>query len=70
MFSCKNNCTLHALLLKADQANAKYLSQAIREIEVLKAIRHEASSAILVYASDRAMLVEEGDLPAQLKVSG
>ncbi|KAI4260280.1 MAG: hypothetical protein LQ352_000402 [Teloschistes flavicans] len=40
---------------------------AIREIEVLKAIRHEASSAILVYASDRAMLVEEGDLPAQLK---
>ncbi|KAL9587784.1 MAG: hypothetical protein Q9212_000076 [Teloschistes hypoglaucus] len=40
---------------------------AIREIEVLKAARHEASSAILVYARDGAMVVEEPDLPPQLK---
>ncbi|KAL8777008.1 MAG: hypothetical protein Q9194_002810 [Teloschistes cf. exilis] len=40
---------------------------AIREIEVLQAARHEASSAILVYANDRAMAVEERDLPPQLQ---
>ncbi|KAL8690907.1 MAG: hypothetical protein Q9218_003759 [Villophora microphyllina] len=39
----------------------------LREIEVLKAIRDEAPSAILVYASDRAMSVEQRDLPSQLK---
>lgn len=68
MFSCTKN--LHAQLLKEDQANIVCLSQAIREIEVLKAARHEASSAILVYARDGAMAVEEPDLPPQLKVSG
>lgn len=39
----------------------------VREIEVLKAARNEASSAFLVYASDRAMAVEQRELPAPLE---
>ncbi|KAL8826488.1 MAG: hypothetical protein Q9170_007380, partial [Blastenia crenularia] len=39
----------------------------VREIEVLKAARDEAPSAFLVYASERAMAVENGELPAPLK---
>ncbi|KAL9596116.1 MAG: hypothetical protein Q9219_006015 [cf. Caloplaca sp. 3 TL-2023] len=39
----------------------------VREVEVLKAARNEASSAYLVYASERAMTVEHKELPAPLK---
>ncbi|KAI4149572.1 MAG: hypothetical protein LQ341_001282 [Variospora aurantia] len=39
----------------------------VREIEVLKAARDEAPSAILVYASDRAMAVENRALPPSLQ---
>ncbi|KAL8803592.1 MAG: hypothetical protein Q9182_003097 [Xanthomendoza sp. 2 TL-2023] len=39
----------------------------VREIEVLQAVRTESPSAILVYASDRAMAVEKRELPPQLR---
>ncbi|KAL8931815.1 MAG: hypothetical protein Q9211_006714 [Gyalolechia sp. 1 TL-2023] len=39
----------------------------VREIEVLQAARHESPSALLVYASERAMAVENKELPASLK---
>lgn len=39
----------------------------VREIEVLNAARHEASTAFLVYASDRAMAVEKRPLPPPLE---
>ncbi|KAI4114270.1 MAG: hypothetical protein LQ345_004921, partial [Seirophora villosa] len=39
----------------------------VREIEVLKAARDEAPSAILVYASDRAMAVQKRELPPSLQ---
>ncbi|KAL8730586.1 MAG: hypothetical protein Q9181_004599 [Wetmoreana brouardii] len=41
----------------------------VREIEVLKAVRDGPPSAILVYASERAMAVENKELPPQLKVT-
>ncbi|KAL8927954.1 MAG: hypothetical protein Q9208_002029 [Pyrenodesmia sp. 3 TL-2023] len=40
----------------------------VREIEVLNAARHEAPSAFLVYASDRAMAVKNGELPFPLRM--
>ncbi|KAI4151487.1 MAG: hypothetical protein L6R39_002029 [Caloplaca ligustica] len=40
----------------------------VREVEVLKAARNEAASAFLVYASDRAMAVENQELPPPLKL--
>ncbi|KAL8695734.1 MAG: hypothetical protein Q9201_007970, partial [Fulgogasparrea decipioides] len=39
----------------------------VREIEVLKAVRDGPPSAILVYASEQAMSVENKELPPQLK---
>ncbi|KAL8848834.1 MAG: hypothetical protein Q9221_006130 [Calogaya cf. arnoldii] len=39
----------------------------VRQVEVLKAARDESSSAILVYASDKAMSVENKELPPELK---
>ncbi|KAI4177783.1 MAG: hypothetical protein LQ343_000247 [Gyalolechia ehrenbergii] len=39
----------------------------VREIEVLQAARHESPRAFLVYASDRAMAVENKELPLPLK---
>ncbi|CAO1603963.1 hypothetical protein XANCAGTX0491_007537 [Xanthoria calcicola] len=38
----------------------------VRQIEVLKAVRDESPSATLVYASDRAMAVENTELPPEL----
>lgn len=40
----------------------------VREIEVLNAARHEAPSVFLVYASDRAMAVKNGELPFPLRM--
>lgn len=39
----------------------------VREIEVLQAARHESPSALLVYANDRAMAVDNQELPSPLK---
>ena len=44
-------------------------SQKVRQVEVLKAVRDESPSAVLVYASDKAMSVENKELPPELKVS-
>ncbi|KAL8933923.1 MAG: hypothetical protein Q9216_006156 [Gyalolechia sp. 2 TL-2023] len=41
--------------------------QEVREIEVLQAARHESPIAFLVYASERAMAVENKELPSPLK---
>ncbi|KAL8779089.1 MAG: hypothetical protein Q9213_007117 [Squamulea squamosa] len=38
----------------------------VRQIEVLKAVRDESPSAILVYASDKAMSVRNQELPPEL----
>ncbi|KAL8917692.1 MAG: hypothetical protein Q9172_005720 [Xanthocarpia lactea] len=38
----------------------------VRQVEVLKAARDESPSAVLVYASDRAMSVENKELPREL----
>ncbi|KAI4208017.1 MAG: hypothetical protein LQ346_000181 [Caloplaca aetnensis] len=40
----------------------------VGEVEVLDAARYEAPSACLVYASDRAMAVKEGELPFPLRM--
>ncbi|MCJ1469641.1 hypothetical protein MMC07_008277 [Pseudocyphellaria aurata] len=40
----------------------------VREIEVLKAAKDESRTALLVYASEKAMSYECGDLPSQLRV--
>ncbi|KAL8671836.1 MAG: hypothetical protein Q9168_003676 [Polycauliona sp. 1 TL-2023] len=39
----------------------------VRQVEVLKAIRDESPSAVLVYASDEAMAVENKQLPPELE---
>ncbi|KAL8752817.1 MAG: hypothetical protein Q9199_005484 [Rusavskia elegans] len=39
----------------------------VRQVEVLKAARDESPSAILVYASDKAMSVENKELPPELE---
>ncbi|KAL9640894.1 MAG: hypothetical protein Q9204_000514 [Flavoplaca sp. TL-2023a] len=39
----------------------------VRQVEVLKAVRDESPSAVLVYASDKAMSVENKELPPELK---
>lgn len=39
----------------------------VREIEVLKAAKDEARNALLVYASERAISYEAGELPSQLR---
>ncbi len=48
---------------------AGFSVQKVREVEVLKAARDESTSALLVYASERAVNQEPVKLPSQLKVS-
>lgn len=47
---------------------AAFSLQKVREVEVLKAARDESTRALLVYASERAVGQEVGELPLQLKV--
>lgn len=47
---------------------AYLLPQRIREIEALKAARDDSNSALLVYASEKAVTLESSNLPSQLKV--
>lgn len=51
----------------ADRAG--FTVQKVREVEVLKAARDENTSALLVYASERAVNEDYVGLPQQLKVS-
>ena len=46
-----------------------YTARPVREIEVLRAAKEEASTVILVYASDEAVNYQEDALPPPLQVS-
>lgn len=46
-----------------------YTARKVREIEVLRAAREEAKSALLVYASDNAVNFQGGSTPPPLQVS-
>ncbi|KAL8734886.1 MAG: hypothetical protein Q9166_001238 [cf. Caloplaca sp. 2 TL-2023] len=48
-------------------AHSRFSCTKVREIEVLKVAREESPGAILVYASNKAMSIEDKVLPAPLK---
>lgn len=54
--------------LSFSQGQAQPVSQTrVREIEALKAARDESNSALLVYASEKAVALERSNLPPQLR---